>query len=100
MAAGAVGGALWWWAALRFAVRPDAAEAWEGVLAAGGWGLGLIPLHAVPLRRRRAADRPGASSVGERVGFAGVSAGAGAGAGVGESEGERTGGGTGAAGGG
>lgn len=95
MAAGAVGGALWWWAALRFAVRPDTAGAWEGALAAGGWGLGLIPLHAVPLRRR-AAHRPGVSSVGEGVGFEGVSASAG----VGESEDERTGGGTEAAGGG
>ena len=41
-------GALWWWAVLRLAVRPDDAGVWEGTLAAGGWGLGLIPLHAVP----------------------------------------------------
>lgn len=41
-------GALWWWAVLRLAVRPDGTGAWEGAVAAGGWGLGLIPLHAVP----------------------------------------------------
>ncbi|MDF9816040.1 hypothetical protein M2266_005271 [Streptomyces sp. SPB162] len=41
-------GALWWWAALRLAVQPGRAGPVEGVLTAAGWGLGLIPLHAVP----------------------------------------------------
>jgi hypothetical protein len=42
-----MGGALWWWAAMRLAVRPEAGASWQGALAAGGWSLGLIPLHAV-----------------------------------------------------
>ncbi|HEY3478071.1 MAG TPA: hypothetical protein VGL02_04145, partial [Streptomyces sp.] len=41
-------GALWWLAVLRLVARPDGTGAWEGAVAAGGWGLGLIPLHAVP----------------------------------------------------
>lgn len=53
-------GVLWWWAALRLAVQPDSAGPVESAVAAGGWGLGLIPLHAVPraaARRRKAAAR-------------------------------------------
>ncbi|WUH90557.1 hypothetical protein OG900_10920 [Streptomyces sp. NBC_00433] len=48
-----VGGALWWGALLRLAIRPEAVGPWQGALAAGGWSLGLIPLHAVPVRIRR-----------------------------------------------
>ncbi|WP_327288393.1 hypothetical protein [Streptomyces sp. NBC_01198] len=47
------GGALWWGALLRLAVHPEAVGPWQGALAAGGWSLGLIPLHAVPVRIRR-----------------------------------------------
>lgn len=47
-------GALWWWAALRLAVQPGRAGPVESALAAGGWGLGLIPLHAVPRKAARA----------------------------------------------
>lgn len=53
-------GVLWWWAALRLAVQPDRAGPLESAVLAGGWGLGLIPLHAVPrtaARSRRAATR-------------------------------------------
>lgn len=56
-----LGGALWWWAALRLAVRPDVAGPWEGAMAAGGWSLGLIPLHAVP-RRDGSGPDPGAGA--------------------------------------
>lgn len=51
------GGLLWWWAVLRLAVHPEAAGPWETAMAAGGWSLGLIPLHAVP--GSRAVSRPG-----------------------------------------
>ncbi|MER5950050.1 hypothetical protein ABT127_28745 [Streptomyces sp. NPDC001904] len=40
-------GALWWWGVLRLAFAPDAG-AFEGAVAAGGWGLSLLPVHALP----------------------------------------------------
>jgi hypothetical protein len=52
-------GALWWWAALRPAVGPGPGAPWEGALLAGGWSLGLIPLHAVPTHGDRASPVPG-----------------------------------------
>jgi hypothetical protein len=58
--AAAVGGLLWWWAVLRLAVRPEAAGPWQTALVAGGWSLGLIPLHAVP--RAKAGGDPAALS--------------------------------------
>ncbi|TGB03103.1 hypothetical protein [Streptomyces sp. MZ04] len=58
-------GALWWWGVLRLAFAPDAG-ALEGAVAAGGWGLSLLPVHCVPKSRaagvasrsRRRARRP------------------------------------------
>ncbi|MGW1274295.1 hypothetical protein [Streptomyces sp. NPDC002491] len=47
MAAACLGlgaGALWWWAVVRLAVAPDAGVL-EGTVAAGGWGLSLLPVH-------------------------------------------------------
>ncbi|QDQ16606.1 hypothetical protein FH965_28625 [Streptomyces spectabilis] len=41
---------LWWWAVLRLAAAPDAG-ALEGTIAAGGWGLSLLPVHCVPKER-------------------------------------------------
>lgn len=58
---GVVGGVLWWGVLLGFAVRPEAVGGWQGALAAGGWSLGLIPLHAVPARVRR-SRRGGATA--------------------------------------
>lgn len=46
--ASGVCGALWASGAMWLAVRPEAAASWQAALAAGGWSLGLIPLHAVP----------------------------------------------------
>ena len=40
-------GALWWWGVLRLALAPDAGPV-EGAIAAGGWGLSLLPVHCVP----------------------------------------------------
>ncbi|MET8974737.1 hypothetical protein ABZX85_03880 [Streptomyces sp. NPDC004539] len=40
-------GVVWWWAALRLAVAPDAGVV-EGAVVAGGWGLSLLPVHCVP----------------------------------------------------
>ncbi|MEV3859757.1 hypothetical protein AB0J38_36320 [Streptomyces sp. NPDC050095] len=50
-------GALWWWGVLRLAFAPDAG-AFEGAVAAGGWGLSLLPVHALP--KARAAGVAGA----------------------------------------
>jgi hypothetical protein len=50
-------GALWWWAVLRLALAPDAGVL-EGAVAAGGWGLSLLPVHCVP--KARAAGALGA----------------------------------------
>ncbi|MFI9052784.1 hypothetical protein [Streptomyces sp. NPDC053427] len=46
--AGALIGALWWWAALRLTLEPRAAGTVEGAVVLGGWGLSLLPVHCVP----------------------------------------------------
>jgi hypothetical protein len=38
-------GAVWWWAVLRLMLEPEQAGLVEGVVAAGGWGLSLLPVH-------------------------------------------------------
>ncbi len=43
-------GAVWWWAVLRLALAPGAGVL-EGAVAAGGWGLSLLPVHCVPKAR-------------------------------------------------
>ncbi|QFR00759.1 hypothetical protein F9278_36400 [Streptomyces phaeolivaceus] len=58
-------GALWWWGVLRLALVPDAGAV-EGAVAAGGWGLSLLPVHCVP--KRRVPGRPGGASGGARGG--------------------------------
>ncbi|MEU3599839.1 hypothetical protein ABZ714_14100 [Streptomyces sp. NPDC006798] len=60
--AGLLGGALWWWAVLRLTLVPERTGLVEGAIAAGGWGLGLLPVHATPFRGRKAA--PGPSNAG------------------------------------
>ncbi|MEC4015906.1 hypothetical protein [Streptomyces sp. H27-D2] len=49
-------GCLWWGAVLRLAVQPSRAGPVEGVLAVGGWGLSLLPVHCVPWTRRGTAS--------------------------------------------
>ncbi|MCP3818625.1 hypothetical protein NLX86_10985 [Streptomyces sp. A3M-1-3] len=44
-------GGMWWWAALRLAFVPGRTGAVEGAVAAGGWGLSLLPVHCVPRGR-------------------------------------------------
>lgn len=39
-------GGLWWWAVLRLVLHPEQAGLVEGTVAAGGWGLSLLPVHA------------------------------------------------------
>ncbi|MFK8910713.1 hypothetical protein [Streptomyces sp. YS-3] len=38
-------GALWWWAVVRLLTVPDETGVLEGAVAAGGWGLSLLPVH-------------------------------------------------------
>ena len=79
--------AVWWWAVLRLTLTPHAG-ALEGAVAAGGWGLSLLPVHCMPKARAagavaagrwRAAWRgsvvPGAGvSLSPDVGFTGAGA--------------------------
>ncbi|MDH6453331.1 MULTISPECIES: hypothetical protein [unclassified Streptomyces] len=51
-------GALWWWAVARLVLAPDAG-ALEGAVAAGGWGLSLLPVHCVPKARAAGAVAAG-----------------------------------------
>jgi hypothetical protein len=39
---------VWGWAVLRLAVQPDQSGPLEAAVAAGGWGLSLLPVHCVP----------------------------------------------------
>ncbi|MGR8007860.1 hypothetical protein [Streptomyces hypolithicus] len=41
------GGGVWWWAVLRLVLQPGEAGVVEGTVVAGGWGLSLLPVHAV-----------------------------------------------------
>ncbi|MFF8673265.1 hypothetical protein [Streptomyces sp. NPDC015242] len=43
-------GALWWWAVVRLVVAPGAGVL-EATVAAGGWGLSVLPVHCVPKGR-------------------------------------------------
>lgn len=45
IAVGLVAGGLWWWAVLRLLLVPAEAGPVEGAVAAGGWGLSLLPVH-------------------------------------------------------
>ncbi len=47
-------GALWWWAVVRLLLAPGAGVI-EGAVAAGGWGLSLLPVHCVPKARAEGA---------------------------------------------
>ncbi|MEU9558507.1 hypothetical protein [Streptomyces fumanus] len=50
-------GVVWWWAVLRLAFAPGAGVL-EGTVAAGGWGLSLLPVHCAA--KGRAAGALGA----------------------------------------
>ncbi|CAL9404037.1 hypothetical protein [Streptomyces sp. enrichment culture] len=72
-------GVLWCWAVARLVYAPDAGVL-EGAVAAGGWGLSVLPVHCVPKagaqgalaagRWRRAwnAGRDGGRAAGEGLG--------------------------------
>lgn len=43
-------GAVWWWAVLRLLLSGDVGVL-EGTVAAGGWGLSVLPVHCVQKER-------------------------------------------------
>ncbi|PWI08497.1 hypothetical protein DIZ27_21580 [Streptomyces sp. NWU339] len=47
-------GMLWWWAVARLLLVPDAG-ALEAAVAAGGWGLSVLPVHCMPKVRAEGA---------------------------------------------
>lgn len=51
-------GGVWWWAVLRLVLEPAHAGLVEGAVAAGGWGLSLLPVHVAAT-----AGQAGASGV-------------------------------------
>ncbi|WUW21167.1 hypothetical protein OG521_10335 [Streptomyces sp. NBC_01463] len=44
-------GGVWWWAVLRLVLEPAHAGPIEGAVAAGGWGLSLLPVHVAATAR-------------------------------------------------
>ncbi|MFI8965204.1 hypothetical protein ACIGO8_24185 [Streptomyces sp. NPDC053493] len=50
-AAGLVAGGLWWWAVVRLLLVPGDTGPVEGAVAAGGWGLSLLPVHVAASSR-------------------------------------------------
>lgn len=44
-------GGVWWWAVLRLVLEPAHAGLVEGAVAAGGWGLSLLPVHVAATAR-------------------------------------------------
>ncbi|GAA0476770.1 hypothetical protein GCM10010361_46590 [Streptomyces olivaceiscleroticus] len=65
-------GGLWWWAVLRLFFWPEGAGVVEGAMAAGGWGLSLLPVHCVPRRTRPGGGRVGAGGWRRRSGCVGT----------------------------
>ncbi|MEU3749627.1 MULTISPECIES: hypothetical protein [Streptomyces] len=59
VAVGLVAGGLWWWAVLRLLLVPGEAGIVEGAVAAGGWGLSLLPVHVAASARRSCGDGSG-----------------------------------------
>ncbi|MFC9702050.1 hypothetical protein ACFTWD_15230 [Streptomyces sp. NPDC056943] len=59
VAVGLVAGGLWWWAVLRLLLVPGDTGTVEGAVAAGGWGLSLLPVHVAASVRRQGAGRAG-----------------------------------------
>ncbi|MER5628854.1 hypothetical protein CP967_07840 [Streptomyces nitrosporeus] len=59
-------GGVWCWAVLRLLLEPEHAGLVEGAVAAGGWGLSLLPVHVAPPEgpaggaECAAGERPGA----------------------------------------
>lgn len=53
-------GGVWWWAVLRLLLEPEQTGLVEGAVAAGGWGLSLLPVHVTAAARPARASEPAA----------------------------------------
>ncbi|MFI6288541.1 hypothetical protein ACIBCM_27985 [Streptomyces sp. NPDC051018] len=69
-----MGGGLWWWAVLRLVLVPERTGLVEGAVAAGGWGLSLLPVHVTAFRGTSAGAGAGAGGTGGAVGADGTGA--------------------------
>ncbi|MGW5780707.1 hypothetical protein [Streptomyces sp. NPDC003863] len=63
LACGLAAGGIWWWAVLRLLLVPGETGPVEGAVAAGGWGLSLLPVHVAASSGRRTPYGAAASSV-------------------------------------
>ncbi|MEJ8637839.1 hypothetical protein [Streptomyces sp. MS2.AVA.5] len=72
VALGLIAGGLWWWAVLRLLLAPDQSGLVEGAVAAGGWGLSLLPVHVTASRGVVRASRGGGGAVARIGGGAGA----------------------------
>ncbi|MFJ9828564.1 hypothetical protein ACIRSU_29980 [Streptomyces sp. NPDC101160] len=66
VAAGLVAGGLWWWAVLRLLLVPGETGPVEGAVAAGGWGLSLLPVHVAASSGKRGATWGGVTRASRR----------------------------------
>ncbi|GAA2533559.1 MULTISPECIES: hypothetical protein [Streptomyces] len=66
--------ALWWWAVARLLLAPGAG-ALEGAVAAGGWGLSLLPVHCMPKDRAEGVPAAGRWRRARRAGTVSASGG-------------------------
>ncbi|MEU5797143.1 hypothetical protein ABZ800_27000 [Streptomyces sp. NPDC047813] len=64
-------GALWWWAVLRLALGQGAGVL-EAAVAAGGWGLSVLPVHCAPKGKAEGELAPGRWVAAWRAGQAGT----------------------------
>ncbi|MFI1978536.1 MULTISPECIES: hypothetical protein [Streptomyces] len=62
VALGVAAGGLWWWAVLRLLLVPAETGTVEGAVAAGGWGLSLLPVHVAASSRRTASGVAGGTA--------------------------------------
>lgn len=70
-------GGLWWWAVLRLALQPEQAGVVEGAVAAGGWGLSLLPVHVASMVSAGRASEAGLEGLASGVGPEGPASGVG-----------------------
>ncbi|MGW4889967.1 hypothetical protein [Streptomyces murinus] len=64
-------GAVWWWAVLRLALGQSAGVL-EAAVAAGGWGLSVLPVHCAPKGKAKGELAPGRWAAAWRAGQTGT----------------------------
>ncbi|MYR04145.1 MULTISPECIES: hypothetical protein [unclassified Streptomyces] len=64
-------GAVWWWAVLRLALGQGAGVL-EAAVAAGGWGLSVLPVHCAPEGKAERELAPGRWAAAWRAGRTGT----------------------------